>query len=182
MIKIKKDSFLYEVAYGLFTHPPQYTNICRFCFRFVWMFLINWPIVIIFVSILFAVLFTIGFPFASRPGIGRGEINTDYFPYKKWPEIKGHRIFPIYFLLLFALYYFRSAFSGPWELLVGFFTLMITNIGLSSIGTSLGIVLLIYGFKLLSRTEAYQLTQDYLKAKKQGICPMVKFVRISVNA
>ena len=53
---------------------------------------------------------------------------------------------------------------------------MATNIDLSIIGVIAGIILLFYGLKLFSKTEVYQLTRDYLKAKKQGICPIITFV------
>ena len=167
--KIKKDSFVYKVAYGMTTFPPLQINHCRFWKRFILMLVIVWPVIILTLGIGITIGFIITLPFAVRPAIFKEESREFFIPYKKWPRIKGHLLRPIYFLLLFGLYYFQSLF-------LALFTLITTNIGLSIIGVIAGIILLIYSFKLLSKTEAYQLTQDYPKAKKQGICPIITFV------
>ena len=172
--KIKKDSFVYKVAYGLTSFPPLQINHCRFWKRFILMLVIVWPIVILFLGIGMTIGFIITLPFAGRPAILKEESGEFFIPYKKWPKIKGHFLRPIYFLLPLGLYYFPGLYYFR-SLFLTLFTLITTNIGLSIMGICMIAILLIYSFKLLSKTEAYQLTQDYLKAKKQGICPMITF-------
>ncbi|MCH7758965.1 hypothetical protein IID20_01250 [Patescibacteria group bacterium] len=177
-MEIRKDSFVWKVAYGVAGLPPRNPNLCRFFWRFVWMFFIGIPVTYFLGGLVMGLMFLISLPFAARPGIFSGDIGNSFVSYRKWPEIKGYRIRPIYFLLPFVLYYFRSVFFWLADVAVFIFSLMVTNIGLSIIGACVVAFLLFYSFKLLRKTEAYQLTKSYLGAKKQGICPLITFIDI----
>ncbi|MCH7758964.1 hypothetical protein IID20_01245 [Patescibacteria group bacterium] len=172
-MEIKKDSFLWKVAY--FNTPshrqPQSTNLCRFFWRFVWMFFIGVPFACLALGIFVGFVFIISFLFALYPTLLKENSGKEFAPYKKWPRIKGYLLRPIYLLLPLVLYYLRSVF-------LALFTLITTNIGLSIMGICMIVIGLIFGFKLLSKTEAYQLTKSYLGAKKQGVCPIITFVNV----
>ena len=95
---IRKDSFLYRVAYfhkDEESPQPIVTNLCLFFWRFVFYFPIVSGIVLpaYFVGLLFGRYPDFeGLPFASHP-------------YNRWPKIRGYRILPIVVLLVgFVIY------------------------------------------------------------------------------
>ena len=108
-MKIKRNGMLYKIAYGhmKICQRPNEFGICALTWRILFMTLIGWPCLgafwglvgamAVFIVIVCAVsLYSLGFFFAMDLS---DEPNRIFEPYEKWPQIKGFRIYPIYFVI-----------------------------------------------------------------------------------
>jgi hypothetical protein len=155
-MKIKEDGFLYKTAFGLDERPPkEKVSICILFWKFVFMFIVGWPLHIL-----------LSWPLALLAGkhpvsYGRGCDNNpkiNYIAFERWPAIGKFKFYPIYFLLasgLFSAFYFYL------------------KISLITMGIIVAILLLIIGKVLYDETETGEMIAEYLKATKEKICPFV---------
>lgn len=178
-MEISKSGWVYKVAYsGL---APASTNLCAFFWKFMVMLFLGWPLIGVFFVIYYLVItvgFVGGFFIAFRPAV----FDEDDFKtrnlminYEKWPSVKGYRLLPIYFVVPALLTWFLPEI---WAFLI----LPPTMFAVSAIGLAIfsGVVLIWMAngglLKKLSRSsETYQLVKDYLVARKQKVCPIVRF-------
>lgn len=193
-MKIKKKGFVCQVAYfwGKDFQIPDQTNLCSLFWRFV----LN----IIPVGIMFTVIFSIagvilsmasvfGFLFAKRPGEVRSTTPDGWgmVDYKRWPTIKGRRIYPIW-ILAFALgwlirdpillslrWIFACLSSSEFWMPVG----LIFGVIVAIILLVIVVVFLRLGFEKVLASETGQLCLGMIKAKKEKFCPIVEIVDAS---
>lgn len=181
-MEINKNGLLYKIAYGWSpSFSPSQTNLCRFFWRVVFSLLVVWPlygIAILLVFLFINMFFLIGFFFGCHP-----TTKEPFAPYRKWPTIKGYRILPVYLVLFAAIAYWHQAL---WNALVWTWTKPVTgvwdaatlniNIGFAVVGSVVLIGLVSYGIYKFQDTDAAKLLKAYLKAKKEKMCPIVRFV------
>ncbi len=173
-MEISKNSWMYKVAYGLneTRKQPDTGNLCRFFWKFMLMLFIVWPLVIIAVGLFTGITYLIGFFFAARPRIFKGDPSNPDAPmrfYQNWPRVKGFRVLPIYFVLLGSLTFV------PWGKLLKL--LQLISWGKLSIVLIVcaAVVLIIGGAATFLESETCQLLNNYLAAKKAKVCPRITF-------
>lgn len=181
-MEIKKNSFLWKIAYTWSNKEEaqevKTTNLCRFFWR-VMLGLVLATVVIILYYVILLCEFLFGF-FVARYPVAKG-IHSQKGPfnivkYQKWPTVKGHRIYPIVVLLISAaaIGIVEVGIHYPKDLMYG-------------IGILIGLVALVVlvaikgwfitsGFKRFRRSDAYRLTKEYLRARKEKVCPTIIFV------
>jgi hypothetical protein len=187
-VVVKKNGFLFHLAYGLHSAPPKRTSRCELFWQTVFMLFIGWPIVLIIVGIVIVVAVSWGLLFASRPSWRKVEKASDsaFVPIEKWPKIAGHPVWPFtvaviicagYGIRLFLLHlpgylmrlklWFNSV--GP----VGSFNYR----GLITIALIWFLGIFLFRFsKWLRKSELYQLFKGALSDFHRGLCPIVEFV------
>jgi MFS family permease len=160
-MNIRKNSFLWKMAYGSWgelDREIKTTNLCKFFWRFVAAFFIVIPLIYI-----------IGFFVAHGPDT-KGILR----PYRKWPKIKGHHVYPITVFLIFvvALGIVRlGMYIGMYNLIFG--TSIIVGI------VVLMIVVLWFiasSFQTFRESDTFQLVRSYIRAKKDKVCPTITFI------
>ena len=168
-MNLPKSHWLYRFAYRLRTKPDE-VNLCQFT-RAILLALICWPLFGVFwlcVVSTFAVYqigaLSVGYTlYRKDPFEGRHRC-------KRWPSVRGHRILPIWFiavgLVVLGLHWLVGSWTG-----VAFYGACLV-IG-ALLGTGLGWLWL---NKIGPRTShTRQLALAYLKARKQKVCPIIKF-------
>lgn len=100
---ISANSFVYKVCYGMSSEQPKQVRKCTLFWRFLGMFLLGIPLVIISIALVVTFTTIIGFFFAHRFGFHKDE--QIVVEYSHWPKIKGRRVWPIWLLVLPALYF-----------------------------------------------------------------------------
>lgn len=168
--KRNKQEFMYRTAYGLNEYPPEEVTKCGLFWKFVFMFFIMWPFLFIILGISMGLGYAVGFFVASKPKFPSGRLVY----YGRWPKIKGHRIWPITVLaiIITLLSFYEIIFSSAAKTAVAFgashFNLIIIGLVAS------GVIAAVFANRYLR--EVINLSVDYLKAKKNKVCPMIKFV------
>lgn len=202
-MEIKRNSWMYKVAYGFEAKKPKRTNLCSFFWKFVLMLLGGWPLALIAMGVFFALGvvvvfitfisgFFAGFFVGYRPSIYEGESRKKFWiPYKKWPKIKGYRILPIYFVLPVLVYFAVNVldWTALWIMLSGLPAAILSMIFgmlgvLSFLAIAAIIFLLMAGivwgvvalFDRFFKTGIGTLIKEYVKAKKRKVCPIIKFI------
>lgn len=169
MKEIRKDSFVYRVAYGIDAYPPEKTSLCGMFWKFIFM-LFAWPLLVIAATSIGIVFYAVGFLVAAKPNFSDGGI--DY--YEKWPEIRGHRIWPITVLAIITALglIYEIIFSSAAKTAVAFGAshpiLIISGLAV------IGVIITVFANQQLK--EIMELAMSYLRAKKEKVCPMIKFV------
>ncbi len=160
LVQIDKKGFVFKVAYGLNCYSPDSKSLCLLFWKFVFMVFLGWPAFILYVIV--AALFL--FLFAHRLGFFKGEHFDESYRFKNWPEIHGHRIWPVIFVLPVLAYYFPNYVFAPVAIaaFVGF-----------AVSISLGVL---FGWFFSVNNEVGTLFVSYIKAKKEKVCPIVEFV------
>lgn len=155
-MKINKEGFVFKTAFGLDERPPKgKVSICVLFWKFVSMLFIGWPLHIVLSWPLGLLVgrhpVSYGHGFENKPKI-------NYAAFERWPAIGKFKIYPIYFLLasgVFAAFYFYL------------------KISLIVVGIIAAIILIIIGKVLYDETETGEMIAEYLKARKEKICPFV---------
>ena len=165
---LKKGGYAWRLA-SIYTAPPEKTNLCRLFWRIVFN-VISLPFVFLFYYSLLGVFSAVMFWFAHRVDTGK-DTNELTKPFGKWPAIRGHRLYPVYFLLL-ALLVYAARFAVPvaqfvmasW-LITGIVMAVVVLLALANrVGISEGL------------KELGKITREYARAKKQKVCPLIEFV------
>src|SRR3989338_6816569 len=95
-MKIRSDGLVRRVAYPSFMNfrgwIPGKVSLCILFRRFIFMLFIVWPVVLF----VLAIVYLSGILFAKHPS--SSVYGPVFISYKKWPTIKGFRVFPILFL------------------------------------------------------------------------------------
>ena len=190
-MKIIRDSLSYKIAYNhpLYFAPPEETTLCRFFWRFVFSLLISWPLFVLAAAVLwvvFSLIFPpvatlVGFLFGYRPNqkilwcrfMEDGSRIMEQF---QLPKMCGHKIFPVYLLVLGWIFYsFYFCISGKFcfatdhapsclERLVGVTMVLVCFLLIQGIAS--------YGLPLIKNSKLGQ----YIKVSKSKLCPVVEFV------
>lgn len=182
--RINRNGFLFRYAYWFKAKKrrPETVSLCRLFWRLVFITLLGMPLWwLVWAPFGLAV----GFPFAHRPRFLESDGCTDsrndfpsaepwdaLVPYRHWLRIKGSRILPLPLLL--------GSFA-VWRL--GTHTNELKWAGGIVLGLIMAAILLIVIFSLLPEvtnraleTESGRLAKDWVKAKKQRVCPLYKVV------
>ncbi len=184
-MQISKKGLIYCLAYFYGKEPQGTTNLCNLFWRFVLGSFLATILVIIFGSLV-SLGFIIGFFFAARPSIFK-EDHLDETPmtsYNRWLKIRGHKVFPIFFVILGLL--IKSFLTLPMATILWM---------LEVIGVIVGVLAAIFFVffaavsmpklfrmarhflsKKTQEIPTYQLVKEYIKAKKKRVCPIVTIV------
>jgi len=170
-MEINKGSWLYTVAYGLDENKPKEESRCIFFWKFTFMLLIAWPLVLTFTAMMITMFSVFGFFVARRFPFYATDPTTKEFmvPYEKWPTIKGYRILPIYVVFLPIVLMLANT------LVLFLIPIVESSTAWMVVGGVALIVAVIAGYNRVRILEAYQLLKDYLAAKKAKVCPIIKF-------
>lgn len=203
-MQISCDSRLFKFAYPTQAkrwfpfkpeHPslPPSTNLCRFFWRVVLLAPLSWFSAYLFVFLVDIPIFSVAFltgclaiPFGYRPSFLWKEEEGDcpWRRIKRWPLWltlrSGRRIFPGFVVLAIVF-----AFCG-WEILKlwrfsfphyleGYSPLFWSIVGVEMFVLGLMILYLVW-YRAIKDSEFHNLCREWYKAKKQKVCPIIKFV------
>lgn len=156
---LKRGGFLFNIAYGLDKRKPCSDNLCRFLGKLIAMLLFVWPTYLMlraFLFVMFVIITIIGLLFTMRLPINENEEKIAdgllMVQFKRWPTIRGHRVWPISLLALIV---------GWWSLI--------------KLILFAPMVLLVMIVVIISSSEIRRVVKGYLEARKEKICPMVNF-------
>ncbi|OGY63857.1 MAG: hypothetical protein A3I24_00200 [Candidatus Harrisonbacteria bacterium RIFCSPLOWO2_02_FULL_41_13b] len=176
-MEIRRDSFLYRVAYfykNKESPQPIVTNLCLF----FWRFILAFPVALVVFSAIYVVvtlLYVVAFLFGRYLEDGGGEII--FCSYRKWPKIGDYRILPIGVLSVllagFGIFWLVTAIINFYREIGNF---LLSNFVLLSAGIIVFLALAIWGIVKLKQTELGKMIAVYLVAKKQKVCPIIQFV------
>lgn len=173
MHKLKRDGFVIKVAYYLNEEYeiPARTNLCWLFWRFVLHLFIILPIFFIVACLFLAVASIFGIFLGDRITICEGDDSKNHImtEIKNWPfKIRGHRILPIYIVLVvLGLYLVWLVSLATW----------VTVLVEVAAGVALACAALAVIFVLIKkgmRTQTMALFTAWLKAKKQRVCPIIE--------
>lgn len=181
-MEIKKNKFVYKVAFPDVPFNAKSISICTLIFHFIYGLLIEWPIKIFRGSIIFigvaivgVLVYGISFLFAKHPGASS---DPCFEHYKKWPKIGKYRILPIWILVIAMAIHFHEPFVQLIVLLWNG-TILLGMKGIDGFSLAWLWPLLLFVPVLCRRflnSETGKMILLFLAAKKQKICPMVDIV------
>lgn len=171
-MEIKKGGFVCQLAY-LFRENkeiPSQVNGCQLFTRFIFF-----GVFAIFLLCVGAILFVIGLPFAARPSLCDDDNTTAvWVHYQSWPRINGHRIYPLWPILTLWM---LSNLSATQAVMIGVLhaTIFSTTFWLI-IGSFVALIVVVMIRIAIKESETVDLVREFIKAKKQKVCPIVKIV------
>lgn len=154
-MRLKKKGIVAEIAYGWLSHEVSArTNICPLFWRFV-LCLLFCVLAIVVVPLFFVIGFFIG----GRPSVLKGDDPAKFLtPYRRWPKIRGYRIWPVLVIGVPLAFWCSPVFSAC----------ILTAIGILSV--------LIWFWKKLGNWEPVIFVKDFLVSLKKRVCLDVEFV------
>ena len=173
-MKISRKSFVYRMAYDGSVDAPRTVSVCGLFWRFLFTLLVLYPctlILSVFIGILWTICTIVSyFRCFFMATHGNNFFKTDsyepYKPYKHWPTILGHRVWPITVLgiayFIFLLVEFPKDFLVSAVLLFGLVTLAAL------------VIFFINGIPAIRKSDAFKLAKAYIKAKKERVCPLIR--------
>lgn len=188
-MKFFDDGFVAKVAYGSILkerkeiHIPSKVSMCKLAWRFVTMLLVGWLLQLLaggIIALLFGIFFgiagAVAFFIASYPHLhNNGELEFQH--YKRWPKIRGHQIYPLSILLPVAFIWLAVNYPAI-AISIGYCVAVIALIILAAF-----LVCMCVEWREKrgqrppsSKPGPVRLAVEYLKAKKQKVCPIVEFV------
>lgn len=126
----------------------------------------------------------VGFFIAHRPSrfliFTTSVYESIFVPYKKWPSIAGHRIYPIWLVSLSSIWIAAIMHHPFWGfglavmwLLVGLIVLLFVGVGfLETVGGFLDTCQ-----NFFEGNETIQMISGFLRAKKERMCWKIKIVK-----
>lgn len=94
-----------------------------------------------------------------------------------WPEIKGHRVYPIWIILFVLLVTNFSTVTGAGsKMFLSFWHFISSKESLTFYAVGFILFISIAGYEKIKESETWGLFKEFLKAKKQKICPIVEIV------
>lgn len=166
-MKVKKDGWIRKITAYDKDNLPRNINLHELLRRTLFMLFIGWPMAIILfaaVAVIYVLLYFVGFWFALRPVTRKdGLVYNWLIPIRRWPKIKGHRIWPLTVLVLYAVSYaIWQYFSGVTVAVVAVATLLIIASG--------------YITAKFFKPELWKLTKAYISGKYHKLFLPVEFV------
>lgn len=176
-MKLKKNSRIANIAYGLGPKCPEHTNLCKLFWWTLFMLFMGWPVSLLLIAVALSVAYSIGFFMASKPTIGmKSESEKAFVPIEKWPKIMGHRVWPINVIGLCAVVYVAWQYVPTAAMAVtGWLSINVSMAMMIFAGALLSIALG-YAIRKFFESELWESAKAYISAKKQKICPIVEFV------
>ncbi|MAG12547.1 hypothetical protein CL630_01915, partial [bacterium] len=188
-VTINKDRLLYKIVYYFWdkkNEPTGQINICKFIRDMVlggltWIFmgiaaLIASPFLLAMFLMLLVTMFSFGWRLIYLNVISLND-RQKFVRCSRWPNIKGYRILPIYFVPPVFLFYFGSVIvSSISNVAVNVGNAVVSSWGLAIVGTVAVLVLVCWGIYRFTKSELYKLLKVFLAAKKEKICPMITIV------
>ncbi|HEY4511691.1 MAG TPA: hypothetical protein VJH55_02520 [Candidatus Paceibacterota bacterium] len=171
-MELDKSSWIFKVAYGLDEKydRPQQVSLCLLFWRFWTHLLFWWPIGIVVMTTLIVATSTVGFFFGYRPSTAKGE---DFYVQYPLPRVFGLRLWPISLITLIATAYYLPGITMR---TVEWVSSAPKNINLSTFWWITGFLLCSFLTRMVWKflgTETWKMCKEYVKAKKQKVCPIV---------
>lgn len=178
-LPIRKDGWIYKIAYGCRRSKPKQSTICGIFWAFTTSLFLIYPLAFLTYTILLAVCFVVGLLFAKRPAIFEEDSDFPFVSYHHWPQWQGENVRPIILIFIYALghglYWSLSKLyhqrTEIYALITEFYRL-----GLLTFILIVLIVNLCWLIRKLRREGVFSLLKAYLQAKKTKLCPLVVFV------
>ncbi len=168
---VKKDSWVYKVA-CLWAKPPESTNLCRFFWRVVFS-CAGFPLVLAAAGAFICVLSPPLFFFARRIDFSDGP--SPSIPFKRWPAIRGHRIYPVYLFVPAVVWVCLGLLVAAGRAVMDFFV-FVEHLGLTAVLLTCLFIILFWTLRSKGKDSAFwSLIKEYARAKKQKVCPMIEF-------
>jgi hypothetical protein len=170
----KKRNLFYRWAFYASNDKPDEVSICRLVKRCTAVtFIAAW--VSFFAAIIYVGAGIIGFFAAKYPNWGANDPEM-FADYPRWPSIGGYRIYPISIILIgmsgWVFWMKRAEFQQDIAPLQDFLAqpevIMIEVIALI-------VFSFIIVFNRFRKTESWQIMRIWMKAKKDKVCPTLKF-------
>ena len=179
-MKIRENGFVWKVAfYWRDNQPRRKVSVCRVFWHFILGFFILWPLMFLFVGIIFCLINTFGFFVARRVNFPGTPSDGSTIPYKHWPTALGHRVYPIAVIIPAGVIYFFYATWSNWVYISEFVSQsIIERVGiilLVILGVAL-IILIIIGLRKFWRSETGLLFREYASAFHRHLCPYVDII------
>lgn len=174
MKELKRKSWVFKIAYGVYRNIPTRVGRCALFWRFVFMLLIGLPITLVVFTILISVFSVVGFFYGYRPSLLKsdGKKSDPLVPIRHWPTVGGHRVWPICIVLIGVILFFIPQLT-KWAFLIFQWTFQyIGLLGMFMGGVSI-LVLIYYFLCRFKTTDMWMLFQDYLSDRKKKLCPMI---------
>ncbi len=186
---------LYSVAYGYTSRKPLNTNLCQFFWRVVLSLLVVWPLLTLWKVVAYGLIRGVGSVIAfvlfgcrltswkevDFDDITTLDITTLFKQISWWPKYEGVNISlaTIFagllcivviclvgaFLVYFAIY--RGLVCG---------VLFANSIAGTLTLSVIGLIVLAVVFSIVTKTEGRKVVKEFIKAKKQKVCPLISFV------
>jgi|GEM_PF-2892469 len=181
-MEIKRDGILYGIAYGLpwCEKQPSEISLCKLFWRIPFC-LVGWVFMIVIAVVALIGVSVAGFFVAKRLPLfdeddEKKKVGDILVNFTRWPTLRGHRIYPIWVaLIVIAIWQYDYTLNT-----IGYYAVDVVVAHWLGILLSLGImvafVFMVVLFGVVSETEAYKLTREYLKAVHEKVCPTVKVV------
>lgn len=199
-MELKKDGVLYGVAYGWTSSKPLNTNLCQFFWRVVLSFFVVWPLFTLWKVVDYSLIRGVGSVIAfvffgcrltswkETVWYQRDRHVAPSLPFKQiswWPKYEGVNISLASIftgLLLIAMICFVVCAMAYMLVYEGFYKLvfcgwLFANSTATTLTLSLiGLIVLAVVYSIVTKTEGWKMTSEFVKAKKQKVCPLISFV------
>ena len=179
-MEIKRSGILFGIAYGASDEQPREISLCKLFWRIPFG-LVDWVYVIATASVVFIVASMVWLFFAKRLPLFDGDykrVKADdvFVNFEHWPTLRGHRIYPIWVILIaLAIWQYDYTLNT-----IGYYAVDVVAahwLGiLMVLGIMVAFVFLICLLGVVSETETYKLTKEYLKAKHEKVCPTIRVI------
>ncbi len=183
-MQFNKKSSVYKITYYWHESKPERSSLCKLFWQFLSMLFLVWPLYCVMkvldytlvrgVGGIFAVVF-----FGYRPTIGVKW--HDFVPISWWPKYKGKNIMLgkiLGSLLVCTLCLFLLKTLIIDGLYRGFLLgeVFATKLGTYTFFSIIGLLALYVLLSIMRKHSWWQLTVEYLRAKKENVCPEIVFV------
>ena len=151
---------------------PSQISLCELFRRFCLGLFVIWP----FIAITTGVALVTGFFFGYRPAWYSDDKDTccasTMAPYRHWPRIRGWRIQPWLICVILVIAHITPSFISFVRLLSNTPEVwMLAYI----FGVGVGVLFFVVLWRVFSKTEMTQLFRQWLRAKKEKVCPVITF-------
>lgn len=190
---VKKNGLSYRLAYGWTKKDPEAGNLCTFFWRSLFGLFVAWPAILLSISFGWVVRI-IGAPIAligfgckpAGPSWRFNMVNDDLFPFERierWPKLAGD----IHIMPAVVALYLTCLVGVPWLLFIFIKHILIevyrdprgalaANIVFTFVAATVSAKTVMWFLTLKRKPEWLRITHEFLRAKKNRLCPMITFV------
>ena len=159
MKELKRNSWVFKIVYGLDSKIPEKVSRCTLFRKVAFMLLI------VAVGTVYA--FLIGYRFNILKSDKDKRLSL--IPIKHWQVVGGHRVCPGYLIFgAIALYLTPGLIVFIFRAIrqyTSFLGIVVSGV--------IALVVIYYFARWFKTTEVWALFKDYLRDKKEGLCPMI---------
>lgn len=179
-MKIRENGFVWKIAFNWHSKQPRRkVSVCKVFWHFILGLFILWPLILLFLIIMLCIVNTFGFFMTHRANFPKTKGTDVTIPYKHWPTVLGHRVYPIAIIIPAGIIYFIYATWGRWIQLFKDVLRPIVDKGGTIFLVISGIVLLvlvIIGLRKFWHSEVGLLFREYSSAFHRKVCPYVDII------